>query len=69
VEEPSGYYKFTDDFPSVAEIEKWVAGHPNAEQLAQIIARSYDYIQKLPLKGVTEHYFDHELSLGEEQNE
>jgi len=63
VGDPTGYYKFTDDFPSVAEIEKWVAGHPNAEQLAQIIARSYDYIQKLPLKGVTERYFDDDLSL------
>lgn len=61
--DPTGYYKFTDDFPSVAEIEKWVAGHPNAEQLAQIIARLYDYIQKLPLKGVQEKYFDDDLSL------
>jgi hypothetical protein len=63
VEENSGYYKYTDHFPSVTEIEKWVAGHPNAEQLAQIIARSYDYIRKLPLKGIEEHYFDEDLSL------
>jgi hypothetical protein len=69
VEDPSGYYKFTDDFPSVTEIEKWVAGHPNAEQLAQIIARSYDYIRRLPLKGVHENYFDQELSLDEVSNE
>ena len=63
MDENSGYCKYTDDFPSVTEIEKWVAGHPNAEQLAQIIARSYDYIRKLPLKGVPEHYFDEDLLL------
>jgi hypothetical protein len=63
VENP-GYCKYTDEFPSVAEIEKWVAGYPDAEQLAQIIARSYDYIRKLPLKGIPEHYFDKDLSLG-----
>ncbi|MFZ1897360.1 hypothetical protein [Methanoregula sp.] len=61
----SGYYKYTGEFPSVTEIEKWVAGQPDADQLAEIIARSYDYIQKLPLKGVHEHYFDNDLSLGE----
>lgn len=64
MEENSGYCKYTEDFPSVTEIEKWVAGHPDAEQLAQIIARSYDYIRKLPLKGIPEHYFDEDLSLG-----
>jgi hypothetical protein len=63
VEEISGYYKFTDDFPSVADIEKWVAGHPDADQLTEIISRSYDYIRKLPLKGISERYFDDELSL------
>lgn len=64
MEENPGYCKYTDDFPSVTEIELWVAGHPNAEELAQIIARSYDYIRKLPLKGIREHYFDQDLSLG-----
>lgn len=63
MEEEAGYYKFTDTIPSVTEIEKWVAGHPDAEQLAQIIARSYDYIRKLPLTGISEHYFDEDLSL------
>ena len=47
----SGYYKYTDEFPSVTEIEKWVAGQPDADQLAEIIARSYDYIQKSPAQG------------------
>ena len=56
--EVSGYYTYTTEFPSVAEIEKWVAGHPNATQLAEIIARSYDYIRQLPFKGVDEHYLD-----------
>jgi len=63
VENPPRYYKFTDEFPSVTEIEKWVAGYPNAEQLAQIISRSYDYIRKLPLSGLREHYFDEDLSI------
>ena len=61
--DPSGYYKYTDDFPSVAEIEKWVAGYPDAEQLAEIIARSYDYIRRLPLSGIHEHYFSEDLSI------
>lgn len=63
MEGTSGYCKFAYEFPSVAEIEKWVAGYPNAEQLAEIIARLYDYICKLPLKGVHEHYFGEDLSL------
>ncbi|MFA5237707.1 MAG: hypothetical protein WC362_07640 [Methanoregula sp.] len=66
MEDTDGYYKFTDDFPSVTDIEKWVAGHPNAEELAQIISRSYDYIHKLPLKGLREHYFDNDMTLPEE---
>jgi len=65
VEEVSGYYKFTDEFPSKADIEKWVAGHPDADQLAEIISRSFDYIRKLPLKGISEHYFEDELSLND----
>jgi len=64
VDDSSGYYPFTTEFPSVAEIEKWVAGYPNAGQLAEIISRSYDYIRKLPFKGVSEHYLDEDLLLG-----
>jgi hypothetical protein len=64
VEDTSGYYTYTKEFPSVAEIEKWVAGYPDALQLAEIITRSYDYIRQLPFKGVEEHYFDEkDLSL------
>jgi hypothetical protein len=66
VEDTAGYYKYTDEFPSVTDIEKWVAGHPDADQLAQIISRSYDYIRKLPLKGLREHYFDGDMSLPDE---
>ena len=29
-----GYYIHTDEFPSVTDIEKWVAGHPDADQLS-----------------------------------
>jgi hypothetical protein len=58
VDDSSGYYPYTSEFPSVTEIEKWVAGHPNASQLAEIIARSYDYVRQLPFKGVEEHYLD-----------
>ena len=65
MEDQAGYYKYTDEYPSVTEIEKWVAGRPNAAQLAEIIARSFDYIRQLPLKGVHEHYFDDDLSFGE----
>jgi hypothetical protein len=56
VDNQSGYYKYTDEFPSVSEIEKWVAGYPDADQLIGIISRSYDYIKKLPLKGISENY-------------
>jgi hypothetical protein len=37
-------------------IERLLAGHPDAEQLIAIISRSYDYIQNLPLKGLSENY-------------
>ena len=69
MEDTAGYYKYTDEFPCVTDIEKWVAGHPNAEQLAQIISRSYDYIRTLPLNGVCEHYFDNDMSFGEGPDE
>jgi hypothetical protein len=52
----SDYYKYSDDIPDIQEIERLVAGYPNAEQLIAIISRSYDYIQKLPLKGLSENY-------------
>ena len=63
MEDTAGYYKYTDEFPSVTDIEKWVAGHPDADQLARIIARSYDYIHQRPLTGIHEHYFDDDMSL------
>ena len=66
MEDTAGYYKYTDEFPSVTDIEKWVAGHPDADQLAQIISRSYDYIRQLPLTGIHEHYFDSDMSLPDE---
>jgi hypothetical protein len=50
------YYKFSDDLPSISEIQRLVAGYPNEDKLIEIIARSYDYIQKLPLKGISEDY-------------
>lgn len=56
VQSVTKYYKFTDDFPSINEIQRLVAGYPDEEKLIEIIARSYDYIQKLPLKGITEDY-------------
>ena len=65
MKEISGYYKLTNEFPSVSDIEKWVAGHPDADQLEKIISRSYAYIRKLPLKGIPEHYFEDESSLND----
>ena len=50
------YQKFTDEIPSMEEIRRWVAGYPNEEQLIEIISRSYDYIRRLPLKGIKEDY-------------
>jgi hypothetical protein len=50
------YYKYSDEIPDRQLIERLVAGHPDAEQLIEIISRSYDYIQKLPLKGLSEDY-------------
>lgn len=37
-------------------IERLLAGQPDADQLIAIISRSYDYIQNLPLKGLSERY-------------
>jgi hypothetical protein len=50
------YYKYSDEIPDMQLVERLLAGHPDAEQLLAIISRSYDYIQKLPLKGLSENY-------------
>lgn len=50
------YYKFSDEIPDMEMVERLLAGYPDAEQLIAIISRSYDYIQKLPLKGLSENY-------------
>ena len=50
------YYKYSDEIPDMQLIERLLAGHPDADQLIAIISRSYDYIQKLPLKGLSENY-------------
>jgi hypothetical protein len=52
----SDYYKYSDEIPDMKLIERLLAGHPDADQLLAIISRSYDYIQKLPLKGLSENY-------------
>ncbi len=57
----SGYYKYTEEFPRVSDIRKWVAGRPDADQLMSIISRSFEYIQKLPLKGIKEKYIEEVL--------
>jgi hypothetical protein len=50
------YYKYSDEIPDMQLVERLLAGHPDADQLLEIISRSYDYIQKLPLKGLSENY-------------
>lgn len=50
------YYKYSDEIPDMQLIERLIAGQPDAEQLLAIISRSYDYIQKLPLRGLSENY-------------
>jgi hypothetical protein len=50
------YYKYSDEIPDNVLIERLVAGYPDADQLIAIISRSYDYIQNLPLKGLSENY-------------
>ncbi len=50
------YYKYSDEIPDMQLIERLLAGHPDADQLIAIISRSYDYIQRLPLKGISENY-------------
>ena len=59
------YYKFSAELPSISEIQRLVAGYPDEETLIEIIARSYDYIQKLPLKGISEDYGQDDLYLSE----
>jgi hypothetical protein len=50
------YYKYSDEIPDMQLVERLLAGHPDADQLIEIISRSYDYIQKLPLRGLSENY-------------
>ena len=60
------YKKYTDEIPSLQDIQRWVAGYPDEEQLILIIARSYDYIRKLPLQGIKENYCpDSECDIGD----
>jgi hypothetical protein len=54
------YQKFSDELPTMSEIERWVAGYPDEEELIAIISRSYDYIRNLPLKGITEKYYEND---------
>jgi len=61
------YYKFTDELPGILEIQCLVAGYPDEEKLIEIISRSYDYIQKLPLKGISEDYDQDDLVMAEIQ--
>ena len=49
-------YKFSDFIPDMKLIERLRAGPAGYRQLRAIIARSYDYIRKLPLKGLIENY-------------
>lgn len=50
------YYKFSDEIPDMQMVERLLTGQPDLEQLIEIIQRSYDYIQKLPLRGLSENY-------------
>jgi hypothetical protein len=59
------YYKYSAEFPSISEIQRLVAGYPDEEKLIEIISRSYEYIQKLPLKGTPEDYGQDDLSMSE----
>jgi hypothetical protein len=61
----TSYYKHTDELPSVADIKRWVAGYPDEEQLAEIISRSYDYIQKLPLSKISKEHTKEDLIISE----
>jgi hypothetical protein len=49
-------YKYSDEIPDTQMIERLLAGQPDLEQLIEIIQRSYDYTQKLPLRGLSENY-------------
>lgn len=52
----SDYYKYTNGIPDAALIAHLVARKRDVEQLIAIISCSYDYVRKLPLKGLTENY-------------
>ena len=59
------YYKYSAELPSISEIQRLVAGYPDEDLLIEIIARSYDYIQKLPLAGTPKYYGQDDVSLSE----
>ena len=50
------YYQFPDENQDMKLIERLRSRRPDAMQLLVIISRSYDYIKKLPLKGLNENY-------------
>jgi len=56
MEDISGFYKSTDDFPRISDIEKWVSDYPDQEHLIKIISCSSEFIRKLPLSGISERY-------------
>ena len=50
------YDQFPDENSDMRLIERLRSRRPDARQLLTIISRSYDYIKKLPLKGLNENY-------------
>jgi hypothetical protein len=57
-------WKHPDEFPGIPEIEKRAVDPPDANQLAEIIAGSSDYIRRLPVRDVPGYYFDDDLQSG-----
>jgi hypothetical protein len=49
-------YPFPDENSDMKLIECLRSRRPDARQLLAILSRSYDYIKKLPLKGINENY-------------
>ena len=52
----SDYNKYSAEIPDKQLIERLLSVRPDAKQLFAFLSRSYDYIKKLPLKGISENY-------------
>jgi hypothetical protein len=50
------YNQYAAETPDMKLVQRILTGHPDHGQLIAFLSRSYEYIRKLPLRGLRENY-------------